>query len=120
MNDVVGKASQGEARASEDGFDLVRGREAADSVENVGGFFSRKHFFVVLSVSDGDLTSLVGRTDANLSKPRWTCAMSGADNLLRLALAAVWSSPQRPRIARADCVHRIPKLRGNAGIRRIF
>src|SRR5258708_19806815 len=46
--------------------------------------------------------------------------MSGANDLLRLALAAVWSSPQRPFIARADRVHRIPKLGGDPGVRSVF
>ncbi len=46
--------------------------------------------------------------------------MSRAHNLLRLALAAVWSSPQRPLVARADRIHRIPKLRGDPRVGRIF
>src|SRR6266849_2355747 len=62
----------------------------------------------------------IRRADANIPEPGRARPMSGAHNLLRLALAAVWSSPQRPLVARADRIHRIPKLRGDPGIRRIF
>ena len=43
MNGVVGKASQGKAGAGKDGFDLVGGREAANAVEDISGFFFGQH-----------------------------------------------------------------------------
>src|SRR5947209_8526318 len=70
---------------------------------------------------DGASPSLrICRADANIPEPRRTRPMSRAHNLLRLALAAVRSSPQCPLVARADRIHRIPKLRRDPGIRRIF
>ena len=42
--------------------------------------------------------------------------MSGPHHLLRLALAAVRRSPQRPFIAGANRVHRIPELGGDSGV----
>jgi len=51
MNGVVGESSQGEAGASEQGLDLVGGREAANSVEDVGGFFFGQHHFEILCIS---------------------------------------------------------------------
>ena len=43
MDGVVGKASQSKARAGENRFDLVGGREAANPVEDVGGLFFGQH-----------------------------------------------------------------------------
>src|SRR4029077_4136930 len=66
------------------------------------------------------LSLRIRRADANIQEPGRTRPMSRAHNLLRLALAAVWSSPQRPLVARADRIHRIPKLRGDPRVGRIF
>src|SRR5271166_194359 len=66
------------------------------------------------------LAPLVCRANANIPKPRRARAMPGTHDLLRLALAAIWSPPYRPLVARADRVQRIPKLRSDAGIRRIL
>src|SRR5208337_5445268 len=104
MNGVVGEASQGEAGAGEDGFDLVGGREAANSIKDVCGLFAGQHllidlFFSVSPCLRGELAPPVRRANAHISEPRRTCAMSSAHHLLRLALAAVRSSPQRPLVA---------------------
>src|SRR5271163_2619022 len=68
----------------------------------------------------GELASFVGRPHTNIPKPRRARAMSGAHDLLRLSFAAIRSSPQSPFIARADRIHRIPKLRSDSGIGRIL
>src|SRR5208282_660387 len=84
---------------------------------------SRLSNFLTFSVSRclcGELASLVRRADANIPKPRRASAMPRAHDLLRLPLAAIRSSPYRPLIARANRIHRIPKLRGDPGIRRIL
>src|ERR1700678_257175 len=67
-----------------------------------------------------ELAYFVCRAHPNISKPRRTRAMPRAYYLLWLPLAAVWSAPQSPLLARANRVHRIPKLRRDPGIRRIF
>ena len=46
--------------------------------------------------------------------------MARTHHLLRLPLAAIWRAPQRPLVARADRVHRIPKIGCDPGVRRIF
>jgi hypothetical protein len=43
MNRIVGKASQGKARGRENRFNLLRGREAANAVEDVAGLFFGQH-----------------------------------------------------------------------------
>src|SRR5512135_2353331 len=54
--------------------------------------------------------ALIGRAYLDIAKPCRACAVAGSHHLLRLAFAAVWSSPECPLVARADGVHRVPKL----------
>src|ERR1700678_90552 len=56
----------------------------------------------------------------NPTKPRWRRPMPGPHHLLRLSLSAIRRAPQRPLIARADRIQRIPELSRNSRIRRIL
>ena len=40
MDDVVGEAGQGKSAAGDEHLDLIRGRESADAIEDVGGLIS--------------------------------------------------------------------------------
>jgi hypothetical protein len=62
--------------------------------------FSRKQFldFSRSLRLRGELASSICRSNANISKPRRTSAVSRAHDLLRLPLAAIGSSPQSPLI----------------------
>ena len=46
--------------------------------------------------------------------------MACAHHLLRLSFAAIRSAPERPLVARADRIQRIPELGRDAGIRWIL
>ena len=46
--------------------------------------------------------------------------MSGADDLLGLAFAAVGCAPERPLVAGTDGVHRVPEFCRDAGVRRVL
>src|SRR5579864_931190 len=46
--------------------------------------------------------------------------MSRAHDLHRLALAAIWSAPQSPLVARANRVHGVPELGSDSRVRRVF
>ena len=46
--------------------------------------------------------------------------MACAHHLLRLSFAAIRSAPERPLVARADRIQRIPELGRDAGIRWVF
>src|ERR1700690_3359004 len=81
-------------------------------------------FFLVsmfqFCVSSDGSTSLIRRAHADVAKACRACAVSGADDLLRLSFAAVRSAPERPLIARTNRIHRIPELGRDAGIRGIL
>src|ERR1700716_2403587 len=119
MNSVFSKASQSDPRAGENCFDLVSGREPPNAVKDIGGSLfgqhsrisrrdaanrvSPRHGTGAPRAKKGQAPSLrICRAHANISEPRRARTMPGAHDLLRLALAAIWSSPQRPFIARAD------------------
>ena len=46
--------------------------------------------------------------------------MPGAHDLLRLSLATIRRAPERPFIARADRIHRIPEFCGNPRVRGVL
>ena len=46
--------------------------------------------------------------------------MPGAHRLHRLALAAIWRTPERPMLARANRIAAIPELSSNPAVARIF
>src|ERR1700683_290792 len=62
----------------------------------------------------------VSASNFDSAKPRWRRAVAGAHHLLRLALAAIRSAPERPLLAGTNCVQRIPELGRDAGVRRIL
>src|SRR6185437_7642491 len=64
--------------------------------------------------------SLVRRSHFNVAKSRRTCTMARAHYLLWLAFAAIWRAPKRPLVARADRVHGIPKVCGDARVGRVL
>src|SRR5580704_2732020 len=64
--------------------------------------------------------SFVRCSYTHIPKPCGCGAVTCAHHLLRLAFAAVRGAPQRPLIARADGVHRIPEFCRDAGIRSIL
>ena len=96
--------------------------------KDVGGLFASQHrmvriswtpvFFVPLCLDE--LASFVSTSHFDLPKPRRRRAMACAHHLLRLAFAAIRRAPERPLVARADRIQRIPELGRDAGIRRIL
>src|SRR6266478_9189781 len=121
MNYVVGKTRQCRAPAVEIGLDLVRGRVFPDSVEDLAGSFPREHSFRLCAFQIClQSIAFVGRAYPDIPKPSRRRAVSGAHHLLGLTLPAVRSTPKGPCIARADCIHGIPELRGDPRIRRVL
>src|SRR5579864_8883222 len=68
----------------------------------------------------GELTSFVSAPHLDPAKPCRRRSMSRTHHLLRLAFTAVRRSPQRPFIARTDCIQRIPELGGDSRVRRVL
>src|SRR5271166_311872 len=56
----------------------------------------------------------------DIAKTRRTRPVARAHHLLRLALAAVRNTPQRPVLARSDGLAGVPEFRGDAAISRVF
>src|ERR1700733_16315743 len=118
MDGVIGKARECKASPGQKHLDLVGGSELSDAIEDVGGLVPGQHsnWFWLYSVTlclCGDLASLVSAPHLDASKPRRRRAMARAHHLLRLALAAIRCAPQRPLIAGADSIDRIPELSGD-------
>src|SRR5688572_29805953 len=66
------------------------------------------------------LVPLVRASDLDVAETRRRRSVSCSHYLLWLTLATVWSSPENPLIARADCVHGIPELGRDARVRRVL
>src|SRR5205085_5086389 len=63
---------------------------------------------------------LIRTADSHIAESCGRSAMAGAHHLLGLAFAAIGRTPQGPSIARADGVHGVPEIGGDAGVRRIL
>ena len=66
------------------------------------------------------LVPLIRAAHLHIAESCGRSAMAGAHHLLGLALAAIGRTPQGPSIARADGVHGVPEIGGDAGVRRIL
>src|SRR6202522_606613 len=79
--------------------------------------------FLVFSVSPclrGELTSFIRAPHFDLAKPRRRSPMPRSHHLLRLSLAAIRRTPQRPLVTRADRLQRVPEFRRDSRVRRIL
>src|SRR5690242_7275547 len=66
--------------------------------------------------------SLLGkrRADAHVAKPRRRGAVSGSHGLHRLTLPTIWRAPERPILAPANRVARIPEFGGDSAVARVL
>src|SRR5215469_4507700 len=93
---------------------FIRGRILANPGEDVTGLVASQH------VSIWRLRAPVRAPHSDLPKPRRGGAVPCAHHLLGLSLTAVRRAPERPLVARADGIHRIPEFCGYSRVRRIL
>src|SRR5580658_6057674 len=129
MDRVVRETRKRKVAAREKDLSLISRREFLDAIEDLAGLFPSQHpdllqlFSVPLYLCGEpafELATLVSASHLDSAKSRRRRAMSRAHHLLRLSLATVRRTPERPLIARADRIQRIPELRRDAGIRRVL
>src|SRR5437899_2603003 len=123
MNDVVREPCERKPPAREKYFHLVRARKLPDAVKDITGLFLGQHANSSSSLSLCDSSSSIPLESAAHLNPPKSCrrgSMPRSHPLLRLSLAAIRRAPQRPLVARAKRVQRIPELRRNPRVRRIL